>query len=88
MNTNEVELFVAIGSERGVRPSDIVGTLANEFGVPGRAIGRINIYERKSFVGLPRAVGEELLSRTRSINIRGMDVRISPSRGRGGPPDR
>ena len=75
--TDEVELFLAAGRARGVRPADIVGALAHEAGVPGAWIGRINIHDHKSFVGLPREVVEHLLSGGSTFNIRGTEVRMA-----------
>jgi ATP-dependent RNA helicase DeaD len=81
---NEVQLFLSIGSEGGVRPADIVGALANEAGIPGREIGRIDIHERCSFVGLPRTVADQVLEVVPSIEIRGKTVRLSVARPRPG----
>ena len=48
-----VRLVLNVGREAGVRPGDIVGAIANEAGIPGRAIGAIDIYERVAFVEIP-----------------------------------
>ena len=48
-----VRLFIDAGSRAGVRPGDIVGAIANEAGVPGKAIGSIDIYDGFTFVELP-----------------------------------
>jgi ATP-dependent RNA helicase DeaD len=74
---DEVELFFAAGSERGVRPADIVGALANEAGIPGSAIGRISIHAYKTFAGVPREVADRLLAAGSTFNIRGADVRMA-----------
>ena len=50
-----VRLFIDAGSRAGVRPGDIVGAIANEAGVPGKAIGSIDIYDDFTFVELPRS---------------------------------
>ena len=39
-------IYIDIGRDDGVRPADFVGAIANEAGVPGRAIGAIDLYER------------------------------------------
>ena len=51
------------GSRAGVRPADIVGAIANEAGVPGKAIGAIDIYDDFTFVELPPAVPRRRCSR-------------------------
>ena len=49
-----VQLLIDAGRQHGVRPSDIVGAIANEAGVPGRAIGSIDIEARETVVELPQ----------------------------------
>lgn len=48
-----VRLFVSAGRQMGLRPADIVGAFANQAGVPGRAIGAIDLYDDFTFVDLP-----------------------------------
>ena len=79
---DEIELFLPVGAARGVRPADLVGALANELGIPGKEIGRITIAPHKSFVRLPREIGEALLSQVKSLSIRGNDVPIGLARPR------
>ncbi len=74
---NEVELFFPLGRKHGVRPGDLVGALANEGGVDGAQIGRVNIFEYKSFVGLSKAVAEDLIERVGVLEIRGVPVRLT-----------
>jgi ATP-dependent RNA helicase DeaD len=78
---DETHLFLAIGRRHGVRPSDVVGALANERGVAGPDVGRVTILERKSFVGLPNAIAERLLAEDRPLPIRGVEVRLARARG-------
>jgi ATP-dependent RNA helicase DeaD len=46
-------LFLRVGRYDGVRPADLVGAIANEAGIPGDAIGDIDIYDAFSFVEVP-----------------------------------
>ncbi|MBX3246641.1 MAG: DEAD/DEAH box helicase [Myxococcales bacterium] len=78
---DELELVFAVGHARGVRPSDLVGAIANEASVPGSSIGKIDIAERASFVRVPRAVAEHLLRHHQSIVVRGKPVRLDLARG-------
>lgn len=58
-----------------MRPADIVGAISNEAGVPGEAIGDIDIYDEFSFVELPDQwidIVRGALSRT---TIRGQKTR-------------
>ena len=79
---NEVALFLSIGREAGVRPADIVGALANEVGIPGSDIGRIDLFGRKAFVGLPRSVADRVLAEFPTLLIRGKSIALSLARQR------
>jgi len=71
-----VRLFIDAGRRSGVRPSDIVGAIANEAGVPGRAIGAIDIDEDFSVVELPRPYQAQVLKRMAHTTLRNRPVRI------------
>jgi ATP-dependent RNA helicase DeaD len=77
---NEVEIFIGIGTNAGLRPGDIVGALANEVGIPSSDIGRISLFERKTLVGLPRSVAEHVLAEFPVLMMRGRPVRLKLSR--------
>ena len=88
---NEVELFIGLGKTAGVRPGDIVGALANEFEVSGKDIGRVMLFDRNAFVGLPKSIADRLLDKHDKITIRGKTTYLSLARGRsdgGGGGDR
>ncbi len=46
-------LRIPVGREDQIRPKDIVGALAGETGIPGSALGAINIYDTYSTVDVP-----------------------------------
>jgi ATP-dependent RNA helicase DeaD len=71
-----VRLFLDAGRSSGVRPADIVGAIANEAGLPGSAIGSIDIYDRFSFVDVPEQYRQQVLKRMDGATIRSQDVRI------------
>jgi ATP-dependent RNA helicase DeaD len=70
-------LFLDIGRDDGVRPADIVGAIANEAGIPGRAIGAIELFERFSFVEVPETQAQKVIRALKNTTIRGR--RIAPS---------
>ncbi|MDP2091844.1 MAG: DbpA RNA binding domain-containing protein, partial [Pseudohongiella sp.] len=62
---------IQVGHEHGVSPREIVGAIANEGGIEGRYIGRINIYDTHTTIDLPQGMPEDVfktLSRTRVCN--------------------
>lgn len=91
-----VRFFIEAGRRNGVRPGDIVGAIANEAGVPGRAIGAIDIYDHFAFVDVPGQYREQVLTGMRGVAIRNREANIrvamprdeaaapSPKKDRGG----
>lgn len=65
-----VRYFIEAGRRNGVRPGDIVGAIANEAGVPGQAIGAIDIYDNFTFVDVPAQYREQVLDGMRDVVIR------------------
>ena len=45
-----IRLRMELGNAQGLRPSDVVGAIASEVGIPGRAIGEIDIRRNHTFV--------------------------------------
>ncbi|HJZ48872.1 MAG TPA: DEAD/DEAH box helicase [Roseiflexaceae bacterium] len=70
-------LYIDAGRDDGVRPADIVGAIANEAGIPGRAIGAIELFERFALVEVPGNLSEKVLRALKRTTIRGR--KISPS---------
>jgi len=80
-----VRLFIGAGSRAGVRPGDIVGAIANEADVPGKAIGSIDIYDRFTFVEVPAQYQGQVLQRMARATIRGRPVEIRVATPEKGP---
>jgi ATP-dependent RNA helicase DeaD len=61
----------SIGKAVGVEPRNIVGALVNELKIHKRHIGRIEIFDDKSFVDLPVGMPKELFNKMKKIRING-----------------
>ena len=93
-------LFLQIGRQDGIRPGDIVGAIANEAGVPGNAIGAIDIMDRSTYVEVPEGAAQRVIEALSQTKLRGKrvyveiarpkreDTEFGDNRGSGGPPDR
>ena len=66
-----VRLFVGGGRRAGMRPGDLVGAITAEAGVPGSAIGAIQITDSFSLVDVADEVVEQVVRALRSATIRG-----------------
>ncbi|MGI8586531.1 MAG: DEAD/DEAH box helicase [Chloroflexia bacterium] len=67
-------IFLNVGRSHGVRPGDLVGAIANEAGISGRAIGAIDIYDRSAVVEVPTAAREAVIRALLRTTIKGHRV--------------
>ena len=67
-------LVITLGEQRGVRPKDIVGAIANEAGIPGHAIGAIEIGEKSSIVEVPESAADKVIRALSRTTIKGQRV--------------
>ncbi|HUQ79451.1 MAG TPA: DEAD/DEAH box helicase [Patescibacteria group bacterium] len=75
-----VRLWVGAGRESGVRPGDLVGSITNEAGVPGRALGAIQISGRFSIVDVAEDAADHIVRSMRGVILRGKPVQIRRDR--------
>lgn len=72
-------LFINAGKKQGFRAKDIVGSIANETGIPGKVIGAISIHNDFTFVEVPIENAKEVLSIMKNNSIRGKRINIEPA---------
>jgi ATP-dependent RNA helicase DeaD len=77
-----VRLFVNVGRLHGVGPADIVRTIAEEAGVPGSVVGLIKIFDRFTFVEVPRDVASRVIESLNQASLRGTPLNVEPARPR------
>ncbi|HKT10124.1 MAG TPA: DbpA RNA binding domain-containing protein, partial [Gemmatimonadaceae bacterium] len=77
-----VRVFVNVGERDGVSPRDLVGAIANEAGIAGSRIGRVEIRENHSLVELDAADAERAVEALAGANIRGRRVSARVDRDR------
>jgi ATP-dependent RNA helicase DeaD len=66
-----------VGAVHGAKPGNIVGAIANEAGIEGARIGRIDIRETHSYVDLPEGMPQDIFTRLQKVRVAGREVRIS-----------
>ena len=69
-----VRLFINIGKKQRVRPGDILGAIAGESGMDGKLIGTIDMYDKYTFVEVPREYAREVLNAMKNVKIKGKTV--------------
>jgi ATP-dependent RNA helicase DeaD len=73
-------LFVGMGRQDGLRPGDLVGAITNEVGLPGKAVGAIDILDRTAFVEVPTAQAQAVVDALSKTKLRGKRPRIQIAR--------
>jgi ATP-dependent RNA helicase DeaD len=74
----DMERFrVELGWRDRIKPGNLVGAIANETGLNGRAIGRIQIFDTHSTVDLPKGMPEEVFQSLRQLRVLNKPLQIS-----------
>jgi ATP-dependent RNA helicase DeaD len=58
---------VEVGHAQEIKPSNIVGAIANEAGIDSQYIGRIQIFDEYSFVDLPQGMPKEVFMHLKRV---------------------
>jgi ATP-dependent RNA helicase DeaD len=74
-----VRLFVNIGKSMRVQPKDFVGAFSGETGMPGKAIGNIDIYDKFSFVEVEKGYVDNVLKVMNKAQIKGKRIAVEPA---------
>ncbi len=76
-------LFLNVGKDQHVKSGDILGAVAGESGIPGKWIGSIDMYDKYTFVEVPKDCAEEVLECMKRAKIRGKSVKAERANRRG-----
>jgi ATP-dependent RNA helicase DeaD len=68
---------IEVGWRDRVKPGNIVGAIANEAGLNGRSIGRIQIHDTHSTIDLPRGMPENVFTALTQLRVMNKELRIS-----------
>jgi ATP-dependent RNA helicase DeaD len=64
-----VRLSMSAGKAQGIRPNDVVGTIAYEANIPGYTIGAIRIQDQHTLVDVPEQYVAQVLDKAGAIRI-------------------
>ncbi len=81
-DANMVKLFVNIGFNEKISPSNIVGAFAGETGIPGAALGHIQIENRHTYVDIPKEYVKDVLDKMVGASIKGKRVMVEVAKGK------
>jgi ATP-dependent RNA helicase DeaD len=68
--TGMVRLSLSLGRTHGLRPADVVGTIAHHADIPGNTIGKIHIEDGHTLVDVPEELVGKVLSRNGDYRFR------------------
>jgi len=74
-----VRLFINIGKKQKIKPGDILGAIAGESGMSGSLVGAIDMYDKYTFVEVPKEYGREVLSAMKNAKIKGKTINVEPA---------
>lgn len=74
-----VRLFINIGKKQNVRPGDILGAVAGESGMSGKLVGCIDMYDKYTFVEVPKDRAMDVLHAMDHAKIKGKEINIEPA---------
>jgi len=72
-----VKMRIALGHTHGIRPRDVVGAIANEAGIPGKAIGSIDVKKNETFFDVKEDMAGKVLAKMKRSMIRGVQMNVS-----------
>ncbi|MDD6395116.1 MAG: DbpA RNA binding domain-containing protein, partial [Firmicutes bacterium] len=70
-NRNMTKISIGLGKSANIAPGHIVGAIANETGIPGRAIGKIEIFDKYTTFEVPADVSELVINTLNKTKIMG-----------------
>ena len=71
-----IRLFINVGRNQRVQAKDILGAIAGEVGIPGKLVGTIDIYDKYTFVEVPKQNAKKVLEKMKDIKIKGNKINI------------
>ena len=74
---NMMRYRVEVGYRDRVKPGNLVGAIANESGLQGRMIGRIQIFDSHSLVDLPKGMPEDVYNALRKLKVMNRELQIT-----------
>jgi len=72
-------LFINIGKAQKVKAKDILGAIAGEANIPGKLVGAIDLYDKYTFVEVPKENAAKVLAAMKNVKIKGKIIHIEPA---------
>ena len=73
-------LFVNIGKSKKIKPGDLLGAFSGESGIPGSAIGAIDIFDKFSFLEVEEKYVDKVLDKMNKVTFKGKKLFVEPAK--------
>ncbi|MBZ0201448.1 MAG: DbpA RNA binding domain-containing protein, partial [Ignavibacteria bacterium] len=77
-----VRLYVNVGKKLNISAGDILGAFTGETGIPGKAIGTIDIYDKFSFVDVDKKHANNIIETMNDNQIKGKRISVDLAKGK------
>ena len=77
-----VRLFMTIGRQDEVRPPDLITAISEQVDIPARSMGKINIFDKFSFVEVPENEAEKIMFTMDKSLINRKRIHVAPAKAR------
>ncbi|MBI5640497.1 MAG: DEAD/DEAH box helicase [Nitrospirae bacterium] len=79
-------LFLTVGRKDKIQTNEILRTIAEEAGIPGRSVGKIDIMDNFTFVEVPSDIVEKVIAAMNNAVIKGKKVAMAKAKPKAGEP--
>ncbi|OPY29630.1 MAG: putative ATP-dependent RNA helicase [Methanobacterium sp. PtaU1.Bin242] len=77
-----VRFFINVGRKDRVKAKDIVRAIADKTGLSSRVIGKVDVFDKFSFLEIPDSSARDVLSAMNGSKIKGRSVNMEPANKR------
>ena len=78
----QVRFFINIGRKDKAKARDIIKAIADKTGLSSSSIGKIDVFDKFSFVEVPESSASDVISSMRGARIKGRSVNMEPANKR------
>ena len=79
-------LFLTIGRKDRIQTAEILRTIAEEAGIPGKRVGKIDIMDNFTFVEVPSDIAERVIMALDNAVVKGRKVSVEKAKPHGKAP--
>ncbi len=74
--SGSVRLFMTVGRKDNIKTGDIVKSIVSEAGIPFKKIGKINVFDKFTFVEVPREFSDRIIRSLNDVMMKGRRIKV------------